>query len=326
MNERTNITINGNVTINIESPADVTQPKNNSVPQDAADNAQTDQNEPLINHDEDNLIDNETSFFGLLDVLRNCPEAIEAEKDEVERKQQEAEQERLKAILGEDYDLYAEQATDGNHKDGFKKADRRPGPVQLWKRFHRVAAKGIGTDGQLDVYTNGYAVYDNGDRRTVVWVPDCGSVTYYFNPLRDNEREYLKQKESIGEDVFGPLPWYHALTVAGEDSIERNLVHPKSAGTASASEESDEDVKPDYSWRPGGHIETPEEALLRKETREEMLAMLTEDQRTVVSMHYFEGFKQKEIAAQLGIDPTSVRDRLKCAKKKLGKNIEKIFF
>ena len=36
---------------------------------------------------------------------------------------------------------------------------------------------------ECTVYSNGYAVYSNGTGRTVVFLGDCGSYTYHFNPL-----------------------------------------------------------------------------------------------------------------------------------------------
>ena len=305
MNENTNnITINGNVNISIEGAEAA------SVSQDIG---------QVVNHDEDVLVDNKTTFRELLEVLRGCPEAIDAEKTERECKEEEERLARLMENLGEDYDEAGEADT-----DIFKKAKRRPGAVQLWNNYHRVAAFTIGENGKLDVYTNGYAVYDNGDRRTVIWVPDCGSTTYYFGPLRDNEREYLNQKSDVGEDVLGPEPWYVALTIAGEDSIERNLIHPKSKASASASDVEDDDIKPDYSWRCGGHIDTPEEAFIRKENAKERRAALTEKQREAYVLYYEEGLNQYEIADKLGISQQSVRDRLNGALKKLD-DFEKYF-
>lgn len=311
------ITINGNVTINggIEDARDT----------QAAQNETAKQETPAVNHDEDVLLDNSTSFFGLLDFLRTCPDAVNAEKDEAERKRQAAEQEKLKKVLGDDYADYVEQ-TEANSRDDFKKEKRRPGAIQLWNNYHRIASKEIGEDGKLDVYTNGYAVYDNGNRRTVIWVPDCGSVTYYFTPLRDNEKQYLKQKDELGEDLFGPLPWFHALMVAGEDSIERNLEHPKSVGTTSeALEDEDYDVKPDYMWRGSAHIETPEEYVMRLERERERREALTEKQREVYEMYFNQGYTQQQIADILGIAQQSVQDRINLILKKLG-NIEKYFF
>ena len=177
MNENTNnITINGNVNISIEGAE--AAPAAQNIGQ-------------VVNHDEDVLVDNKTTFRELLEVLRRCPEAVDAEKAERECKEEEERIARVMENLGEDYDEGGETDT-----DIFKKEKRRPGAVQLWNNYHRVAAFTIGENGKLDVYTNGYAVYDNGDRRTVIWVPDCGSTTYYFGPLRDNEREYLNQKSA----------------------------------------------------------------------------------------------------------------------------------
>ncbi len=280
--------------------------------------------EMLVNHDEDVLIDSETSFFDLLERLRRSPEAIAAEKEEREQKEEEEREAKLREALGEDYEVYTAQ--EGmNNKEAFKKADRRPGPVQLWNRYHRIAVKEIGEKGRCEVYENGYGVYDNGDRRTVVWVPDCGSTTYYFAPLRDNEKEYQTQQQILNEDVFGPIPWYHAVTVAGEDSIERNLIHPKSVGTTSEFDQADTNTKPDYSWRCGGHIETPEEAFFKKENERERLSVLTPKQKEVYLLRYREGYNEAEIGNLLGLSRSAVRDRLECIWDKLGKDREKFF-
>ena len=308
MKENTGITINSNVTINIET----------------AGNAEAAQ--PIVNHDEDVLVASETSLFELLEVLRNCPDAVEAEKDEIECKEEEAKLARLKEVIGKDFDVNSDASENaGNQGEGFSKGKRRPGPVQLWNNYHRVATCAIGTDGRIDVYTNGYAVYDNGDRRSVIWVPDCGSVTYYFGQLRDNEREYLKQKDEVGKDILGAAPWYIALTVAGEDSIERNLVHPKSQASASAFEAIEEGIRPDYSWRGGAHIETPEEALIRKENERERREALTGKQREVYDLYFNEGLTQRQIAEKLGISHRAVGFRLKGALEHFEKNPEKFF-
>lgn len=316
------ITINGNVTIN----NGIADAKTTEAVQDIQNdlNEQGTQTTPVVNHDEDKLIDNETTFFGLLDILRRCPEAMAAEKSEREAKIQEAKQKKMKESLG---DLYEDFVGDnGAHKDGFKKEKRRPGAVQLWNNYHRIAALNIGEDGRLDVYTNGYAVYDNGDRRTVVWVPDCGSATYYFTPLRSNEMDYLTQKESLGEDVFGPLPWYHALMVAGEDSIERNLEHPKSIGTTSSAEKPEEwEIKENHRWSCGAHFDSPEEAYLKKEAAEERRKALTEKQREAYVLYYEEGYTQEEVAKELGIDRSAVSLRLTSARKTFAADTEKFF-
>ena len=298
------ITINGNVTIN-NNETNNTQ-------------AQQEERKPLDRTNEV-LISNETSFSDLIRILSDRPEALAASRIEAEEKEREAEEERKRKAYGDDYDLLAGERT-------LEKADRRPGAVQLRLYEPMIARLEMSSGGCCEVFSNGYAVYDNGNRKTVIWVPDCGSVTYYFGPLKEKEKEYLKQKDEIGEDILGPAPWYNALIIAGEDSIERNLIHPKSVGTVGgASENEDSDTVPDYIWRGSSHIETPEEYVMRMERKREALELLTEDQKEAIILHFVEGYKQKDIAKMLGIDPTSVRDRIKCAKVKLGRNFEKIF-
>ena len=82
------------------------------------------------------------------------------------------------------------------------RAKRRPGAIQL-----RLSVPCIGRyelDGQIrcEVFANGYAIYDNGSRKTVLWVPNCGSVTYFFTKLRDNEKAYQCETDVVGEDVL----------------------------------------------------------------------------------------------------------------------------
>lgn len=305
MNESTNIggsvdsnigntNIDGNVDSNI---GDSVKPQENK--------------EQVVNHEEDVLIDNSTTFLELLKVLRDCPAALEAEKDEKEQKIEEAKEEELRAVLGEDFD---------EKTDTFVKADRRPGPIQLWNTYHRIAHKEMSEGGYCDVYENGYAVFDDGNRRTVVWVPDCGSTNYFFAPLRANEKEYLEQNRTVEMDVYGPAEWYIAVMVAGMDSITRNLEHPKSKGNTSESEKDDLDIKPDYKLRMSCHIETPEEVLIRQENERERRAALTEKQRDAYDLYFGQNYTLREIAAMLGISHRAVGYRIKSVIENLKNN------
>ena len=65
--------------------------------------------------------------------------------------------------------------------------------------------------------------------------------------------------------------------------------------------------------------ESPETIFIRKETRREMLESLTEKQREVFLLYYYDGLKQREIAERLGISRDSVNDRLEGALKKVKK-------
>ena len=268
------------------------------------------------------LIPNETSFNGLIAILRGKPEAIEAsliEAEEKEREAKEAEEERKRKAYGEDYELiFGDKKTAKDN--ALEKADRRPGPAYLRKYEPMVAKIEFSDGGFCEVFANAYAVYDNGNRKCVVWVADCGSAIYYFGPLKEKEKEYLDQKKELGEDELGPLPWYNALVIAGEDRIEYNMTHPKSKGSASDTENPEEwENKENYRWSCGAHIDGPEEAYLKKEAAEERRQALSEKQREAYVLYYEENYSQEEIAEKMGIAQQNVSKYLGNAIKKIKK-------
>ncbi len=257
-----------------------------------------------IDRSNEALIDPETSFDELLRILMSRPEITAAENVEREVQEIEAKEARFHAELGKDYEAVVEGAPKGQ---SLKKAKRRAGAIQLRAEVSRIAVKQIGDKGLCEVFVNGYAVYDNGDRKTVLWVPDCGSATYHFTKLRDNEKQYQVEKDTVGQDVFGPAPWYVAVAVAGENNIERNLDHPKSVGTMSdTGVEEDYEVKPAHRWIGGSHFDNPEEAYIKKEEAEEKRASLTKKQQVVMTLFYDQGYTQLEIAKKLGISQPAV--------------------
>ena len=275
------------------------------------------------------LIDPETSYDDLLRILRTKPGIVEAEKVEREEQEREAKEAHLRAAFGKDYEAVVEGTAE---EQRLEKAKRRPGAIQLRTEVPRIAMKQIREDGLCEVFVNGYAVYDNGDRKTVLWVPDCGSATYYFTKLRDNEKQYQVEKDTVGQDVLGPAPWYIALTVAGENSIERNLDHPKSIGTTSETgDKEDYEVKSEPRWIGGSHFDNPEDAYIKKEEAEERrktvreeMGKLSDRQRVVAEMYYLDGIDQYEIADKFGITQASVSSRLKNARKNLEQPLKKL--
>ena len=273
----------------------------------------------------ENLIGNDTTFNELLTILRTRPEEAAASEVEQEEKKREAEEARLREIFGEDYKFVEMQGSAGT-ENTLVKEKRRPGAVQLRNNVPRIARIQIGKDSLCEVFCNGYAVYDNGDRKTVLWVPDCGTYTYYFGQLRDNEKQYLKEKEVLGMDVLGPLPWYNVLVLFGENQVEHNLDHPKSVGTRSDADEPEEwEMKPAYRWSCGAHFDNPEEAYIKKEEAEERRRALTDRQRSIYTLYYEEGFTQEEIADILNIGQNTVHYHLQSIAKRLQKDIEKFF-
>jgi RNA polymerase sigma factor (sigma-70 family) len=264
------------------------------------------------------LIDPETSFDDLLRILQTKPDIGEADKLEREERERAAKEARLRAAFGKDYEAVVE-GTDEEQR--LQKAKRRPGAIQLRTEVPRIAAKQIRDDGLCEVFVNGYAIYDNGDRKTVLWVPDCRSVTYNFTKLRDNEKQYQVEKDTVGQDVFGPAPWYIALMVAGENSIERNLDHPRSIGTMSDSDAQDDfEVKAANRWIGGTHFDNPEDAYIKKEEAEEIrrnVSDLKKKHKDAVGLYYFDGLSQEAAAERLGISQSSFCERLNNARGEL---------
>ena len=302
------IKING--TIRIEEKANFDSP---------ADNRNTQEIPAPIDHSKDVLLDNATTFKELLRVLARNPEVAITGQLEAEEQEREKREAKLREALGEDYDLVIEK------KEERKMPKRRPGARQLRQGYPRVAMIEIGKNARLEVFNNGYAVYDNGNRRVVLWAPDCGSAVYYFTGLRDNEKEYLSQKEEIGLDILGDLPWYHALMIAGENRIEYNMDHPKSKGNTSEFDVGDDDTVPATHWAGACRFDTPEEAYLKKEAAEERKKALTDKQREVYVMYYEYEMPQRVIAGELGISHKAVGARLKTVKSIFEEKPEKFF-
>ena len=312
------IKINGTIRIeeNCEAPAD---------------NRNTQEITTPIDHSKDVLLDNATTFNELLRALARNPEVAITGQLEAEEQEREKSEAKLREALGEDYAWVVEKneiesdAEAGEMKVEKQKPKRRPGARQLREGYPRVAMIEIGKNARVEVFNNGYAIYDNGNRRVVLWTPDCGSAVYYFTGLRDNEKEYLSQKEEIGMDVLGDLPWYHALMIAGENRIEYNMDHPKSKGNTSDYDLEEAEVVHDSHWAGACRFDTPEEAYLKKEAEEERKKALTEKQREVYVMRYEMGMTLEEIAERVELNFNTVYSHIKGIRKKLGKEKEKFF-
>ena len=293
------ININGNVTINVESEkASTEQSKNPEIEEVKECSFQ---------------LAPEATLNELLEVLGSNPEVLASAANEAADKADEENEARLHALYGDDYKQLADR------RDHLHIRKRRPGAIRLRRIGSRIAKRDLGNEGMCEVFSNGYAIYDNGDRRTVLWVPDCTKRTYFFGKLNDNQKDYLRETDEIGEDVLGPCPWYMALILAGEHCIEANMAHPKSVGAASIFDQAECDVEKAYRWVGGARFENPEEAYLRKEAAEERRKALTEKQWGVYVMRYEMGMKQPEIAVRLGSSQQSISKIEKYALKKIEK-------
>jgi len=266
---------------------------------------------------EDMLIPNTTTFAELMRILDSRKEAAEAAKTETEIQLEEEFEAKLKEIMGDQYEpiLEVDQEVDQQPDDGKPHRKQRPGPIQLRKNVEMIAEVAIASKGICQVFVNGYAIYDSGERRTVLWLKDCTRYTCYFNKLTEKEKQYQVEKNSLSAEEIGRLLWFEPLMIKGEDRITGNIRFPVSDNTRSDADEDNEDEEREPQWYGGVHIDGPEEAYLKKEEREEALEAMTEEQREAFLL-LDAGYNQREIGEVLGISRSAARDRVYGARDK----------
>ena len=212
-----------------------------------------------------------------------------------------------------------------------EKARRCPGFDWLRKNGRLIARMPAG-DGACEAYGNGYAVYDSGMRKTVVWLPEAGRAARNYSPAcygepgrrrEEEEPEETPEDPDPGEDrpdeeMMQKMPWYLAVVLAGEDALERNRARNRQDGCLREA-----DAPEKAGGKRGGaawpYSRSPEEEYIRKETEEERAALLTERQKEVYELILEGGLSQREAAARLGVSQKAVACRLEGIVKKLRK-------
>jgi len=263
------------------------------------------------------LIPNTTTFAELMRILDSRKEAAEAAKTETEIQLEEEFEAKLKEIMGDQYEpiLEVDQEVDQQPDDGKPHRKQRPGPIQLRKNVEMIAEVAIASKGICQVFVNGYAIYDSGERRTVLWLKDCTRYTCYFNKLTEKEKQYQAEKQPIEKEDIMKMRWFEPLMPKGEDRITSNMGFAPSDNTRSDADKIDPDEKREPNWYGGVHIDGPEEAYLKKEEREEKLEQLTDAQRNVFLLRE-RGFNQTEIGEKLGISQQTVSEHLQKVKER----------
>lgn len=182
----------------------------------------------------------------------------------------------------------------------------------------------------ITLYNSGFALYENGiGRHSVVWLPYCVNFTYYFNKLRDAEKDYLKERAEVPDKALMETSWATIVALFGEEcitqSMNRGFCNAEAAeddneSDQKAYEPGDEDMEgKNFVWDDETLGVNPLDAVIRRENREEMLAAMTDKQREVFILYHKYNWTQQQIACYLCVDQTTVRDRLRYASKKVKK-------
>ena len=184
--------------------------------------------------------------------------------------------------------------------------------TSLSKKFQCIT-KFVRENFRISVYENGFAVYESENRRTVIDLDNISGLTYYFNTDTKNEFNLM---------YLESLSWVQALTLLGEEQISQNIFRDK------AQEVSDEGEanKPTFF----GHIDDPEIAYVKKETKHEIhvalrkaRAQMTEKQAEAFMLYYDQDMSEEEIGEILRISHQAVACRIRGATRKLRGNMKR---
>lgn len=205
---------------------------------------------------------------------------------------------------------------------------KTPTPKALFKEDNPIA---IISDCTL--FRNGFAIYKNGTGCTVVWLPYCTNFTFYFNKLKDSEKDTLKETTPLPNGFLETQPWVLAVTLIGDHRIESNSMNRtgsrKDTVDLVSKDNGDKNdimekvvadpLRRAFNWYDGHMGENPQDAVERRETREEMLTAMTEKQREVFIMYYRDGMTQEQIATKFNITQVGVKHHIDAALEKAKK-------
>ena len=178
-----------------------------------------------------------------------------------------------------------------------------PTAKNLRETGRAVAEKQLENNTWITAYQNGYALYHACGHSTVFPIHSCGAYLYVSNGISSYLPEQFFEKES----------WYVRLVLEGEDRLDRNQRAKEQERNVSYNAISEE-------WEVMGNAgESPLEYLVNRENRKEIMHCLTERQKTVVSLCFFQQKSRKEAAKELGISSPAISIILSQAARRLRK-------
>ena len=156
-----------------------------------------------------------------------------------------------------------------------------------------IAERKIGESAGIAAYRNGYAVYYAGRDATVFRIHACSGYCY----------DSGSSPCSISGRMFDTQAWYLRLVLEGEDRLFRNLASREQDRSVSYSAESEE-------WGELYHVnsgtESALDSIIRAETVENLLSVLTERQRRAAVLFYLGQKTKRQVAEELGITAPAV--------------------
>ncbi|MGN9127994.1 sigma-70 family RNA polymerase sigma factor [Oliverpabstia intestinalis] len=186
--------------------------------------------------------------------------------------------------------------------------EKRIPSVKSLKEHKVVVKEMINADTTISVYDHGYVLYTAGNQSTVFPLHSCDD--YEYVSVTGDNREFNKE-------FFDNENWYIRLLMEAED----RMAYSQSKISTNHGVFSNSDVTDDAEIMRGSSKDFVDDVIDR-EILNALIKELTERQKTVLNLVYFEEMRQQDVADYLGIKQQSVNDLLNRALKTMKKKAE----
>lgn len=186
--------------------------------------------------------------------------------------------------------------------------EKRIPSVKSLKEHKVVVKEMINADTTISVYDHGYVLYTAGNQSTVFPLHSCDD--YEYVSVTGDNKEFNKE-------FFDNENWYIRLLMEAED----RMAYSQSKISTNHGVFSNSDVTDDAEIMRGSSKDFADDVIDR-EILNSLIKELTERQKTVLNLIYFEEMRQQDVADYLGIKQQSVNDLLNRALKTMKKKAE----
>ena len=186
--------------------------------------------------------------------------------------------------------------------------EKRIPSVKSLKEHKVVVKEMINADTTISVYDHGYVLYTAGNQSTVFPLHSCDD--YEYVSVTGDNKEFNKE-------FFDNENWYIRLLMEAED----RMAYSQSKICTNHGVFSNSDVTDDAEIMRGSSKDFVDDVIDR-EILNALIKELTERQKTVLNLVYFEEMRQQDVADYLGIKQQSVNDLLNRALKTMKKKAE----
>lgn len=186
--------------------------------------------------------------------------------------------------------------------------EKRIPSVKSLKEHKVVVKEMINADTTISVYDHGDVLYTAGNQSTVFPLHSCDD--YEYVSVTGDNKEFNKE-------FFDNENWYIRLLMEAED----RMAYSQSKISTNHGVFSNSDVTDDAEIMRGSSKDFVDDVIDR-EILNALIKELTERQKMVLNLVYFEEMRQQDVADYLGIKQQSVNDLLNRALKTMKKKAE----